>query len=83
MKRVFSTVAFAASCLVGFVAMTYGVTAALLMGSQAQADVDETTPADPRLLIRTTAQRLIHMAQETHGGTIELEDDAVEINIVE
>ena len=83
MKRAISTIAFAASCIAGFAATTYGVTTAYLMGAQAQADVDETASADPRLLIRATAQRLINMGRESRSDTIELQDNAVEINDVQ
>lgn len=81
-KTVLGSVAFVASCAVGIAATAYSVTAAYLMGASAQADVDQTTPADPRVLLRNSFQQLLNKANNEQFGTINVDESAVEVNAV-
>ena len=80
MKKALTGMAFAASCAAGLAAAMYGITVAYFMGSRAQADLDQCTPADPRLLVRSSFQEIMRMAPAAHPSTIAVEDDAIEVN---
>lgn len=82
-KSIITGVALAVGCVAGVVATAYSAAAAYLMGAQAQADLDQTTAADPRLLLRSSFQNIVGMAQTARSATIDVQDDDIEVHTVD
>ena len=79
-KTIVSSAALVAGCVAGVVASAYGVTLAYVMGATAQADLDQSTPADPRILLRVSFQQLIQKTGIANSAPIHMDEAEVEVN---
>ena len=79
-SKIISGAVLALSCATGLVFTAYTVTAAYIMGAASQADLDGTTPADPRALIANSLQQTLAKIRGQENAPIDINDTKVEIN---